>query len=77
MNQDEFRSAGGEDFATEMQKLHDRFREQLQNSSLKYKSRVDQKRREVQFEFGDEVLSHLRKEDRTIQDSQKIRSQFL
>jgi hypothetical protein len=28
----------------------------------KYKSRVDQKRREVQFEVGDEVLSHLRKE---------------
>jgi hypothetical protein len=45
-----------------MQKLHDRVREQLQDSSQKYKSRVDQKRREVQFEVGDEVLAHLRKE---------------
>jgi hypothetical protein len=61
-NQDEFRSAGAEDFATEMHKIHDRVREQLQNNNHKYKSIVDQKRREVQFEFGDEVLAHLRKE---------------
>ena len=45
-----------------MQKLHDRVREQLQDNNHKYKSIVDQKRREVQFEVGDEVLSHLRKE---------------
>jgi hypothetical protein len=62
MNQDEFRSAGAEDFTAEMQKLHDRVREQLQDSSKKYKRRVDQKRREVQFEVGDEFLAHLRKE---------------
>jgi hypothetical protein len=60
-SQDEFRSAGVEDFATKMQKLHDKVRERLQDSSQKYKSRVDQKRREVQFEVGDEVLAHLRK----------------
>jgi hypothetical protein len=62
LNQDEFRSAGVEDFATKIQKLYDKVREQIQNNSLKYKSRVDQKRREVQFKVGDEVLSHLRKE---------------
>ena len=45
-----------------MQKIHDRFKEQLQNNNQKYKSRVDQKRREVQFKVGDEVLAHLRKE---------------
>jgi hypothetical protein len=45
-----------------MQKLHDRVREQLQDNNQKYKSRVDQKMREVQFEVGDEFLSHLRKE---------------
>ena len=33
LNQDEFRSAGAEDFETEMQKLHDRVREQLHNNS--------------------------------------------
>ena len=62
MNQDEFRSAGAEDFAAEMHKLHDRVKEQLHNNNQKYKSRVDQKRREVQFKVGDEFLSHLRKE---------------
>jgi hypothetical protein len=61
-NQDEFRSVGVEYFSLEMKKLHDRFREQLQDSSLKYKNRVDQKRREIQFEVGDEVLAHFRKE---------------
>jgi hypothetical protein len=61
LNQNEFRSARAEDFATEMQKLHEKVREQLQDSSQKYKSRVDQKRREVQFKVGDEVLAHLRK----------------
>jgi hypothetical protein len=62
LNQDEFRSVGVENFATEMQKLHDRVREKLQDNSQKYKSRIDQRRREVQFEVGDEVLAHLRKE---------------
>jgi hypothetical protein len=61
INQDEFRSAGAEDFATEMQKIHDRVREKLHDRSQKYKNKVDQKRREVQFEVGDEVLAHLRK----------------
>jgi hypothetical protein len=61
-NQDEFRSVGAEHFVTEMQKLHDKVREQLQDNNQKYKSRVDQKRREVQFEVGDEVLAHFGKE---------------
>jgi hypothetical protein len=45
-----------------MQKLHVRFREKLQEIVLKYKNEVNQKRREVKFKVGDEVLSHLRKE---------------
>jgi hypothetical protein len=32
LNQDEFRSVGAEDFVTEMLKLHDKFREQLQDN---------------------------------------------
>jgi hypothetical protein len=60
LNQDEFKSVGVEDFAPEMQKLHDKVREKLQESSHKYKRRVDQKRREVQFNVRDEVLAHLR-----------------
>jgi hypothetical protein len=34
----------------------------LQNSNQEYKRRADQHRREIQFEVGDLVLAHLRKE---------------
>jgi hypothetical protein len=62
LKQDEFRSIGAEDFSTEMKRLHDQVRRQIHDSNQKYKDGVDQKRREVQFEVGDEVLAHLRKE---------------
>jgi hypothetical protein len=91
LNQYEFISVGADDFATKIHKLHDRVREKLEDNSHKYKSRTNQKMREVQFKVGDEVLYHLRKrdipkgnaqqvkdeKDKTMQDSQKIRSQFL
>ena len=62
MEQTEFRSAIAEDFAEAMKELHNQVRERLQNSSQEYKHRVDQHRRELQFEVGDLVLAHLRKE---------------
>ena len=34
----------------------------MQNSNQEYKHRVDQHRRQLQFEVGDLVLAHLRKE---------------
>jgi hypothetical protein len=34
----------------------------LQHSSQEYKCRVDQRRRELQFEVNDLILAHLRKE---------------
>jgi hypothetical protein len=34
----------------------------LENSSQEYKRRTDQHRRELQFEVGDLIISHLRKE---------------
>ena len=45
-----------------MQRLYDQVRRQIHDSNQNYKDRVDHKRREVQFEVGDEVLAHLRKE---------------
>jgi len=62
LNQYDFRSVEAEDFATKIQILHDRVRGQLHENNHEYKSRVDQKRREVQFEVGYEVLDHLRQE---------------
>jgi hypothetical protein len=45
-----------------MKKIHDQIKESLQDNSRKYKDKVDQHRRELQFEVGDKVLAHLRKE---------------
>ena len=54
LGRDEFRSAGKQDFAVEIQKLHDRIKGQLHNSSQRCKSRVDQRRREMNFEVQEQ-----------------------
>ena len=60
--QAEFRSASAEDFAEGMKELHSRIKKRLQSSSQEYKRRADQHKRELQFEVGDLILAHLRKE---------------
>jgi hypothetical protein len=60
--QTKFRSASAEDFAEAMKELHNQVKECLQNSNQEYKCRADQHRREIQFEFGDLILAHLRME---------------
>jgi hypothetical protein len=45
-----------------VQNFHDQIKGQLQNRNQKYKTRVDQRRREVNCEVGDQVLVHQRKE---------------
>jgi hypothetical protein len=45
-----------------MKELHIQVKEQLQSSSQEYKRRADQHRRQLQFEVGDLILAHLRKE---------------
>jgi hypothetical protein len=60
--QAEFRSASAEDFAEGMKELHNKIKERLRSSSQEYKCREDQHRKELQFEVGDLILAHLRKE---------------
>jgi hypothetical protein len=62
LRHDECRSAGVEDFVAEMQKIPGQIKGQLHDSIQKYKSQIDQRRREVHFEVGDQVLAHLIKE---------------
>jgi hypothetical protein len=62
LEQTEFRSASAEDFAEAMKELHSQVREDLQNLGQEYKCRADQHRQELQFEFGDLILAHLRKD---------------
>ena len=56
------KSASVEEFAEAMEELHSRVKERLLESNQEYKDRADQYRRQLQFEVGDLVLAHLRKE---------------
>jgi DNA-binding transcriptional MerR regulator len=60
--QTETRSARAEEFTEAMKELHSQVKERLQSSSQEYKHRADQHRRQLQFEVGDLILAHLRKE---------------
>jgi hypothetical protein len=55
-------SASAEEFVEAMEELHGMVRQRLMDSNQEYKRRADQHRRQLQFEFGDLVLAHLRKE---------------
>jgi hypothetical protein len=55
-------SASAEEFAEAMKELHIQVKERLMKSNQEYKHRADQHRRQLQFEVGDLVLAHLRKE---------------
>jgi hypothetical protein len=55
-------SASAEEFIEAMKELHDQVKQRLLDSNREYKRREDQHRRQLQFEFDDLVLAHLRKE---------------
>jgi hypothetical protein len=56
------KSTSTEEFAEAMKELHSRVKERLLESNQEYKHKADQHRRQLQFEVGDLVLAHLRKE---------------
>jgi hypothetical protein len=62
LGQAETSSASAEEFAEAMQELHTEVKQRLQKSNQEYKHRADQRKRKLQFEVGDMVLAHLRKE---------------
>jgi hypothetical protein len=62
LKQSEFRSTRDEYFVVAMEELHNQIKEQLKKSSSEYKCRDDQHRRNLEFEFGDQFLAHIRKE---------------
>ena len=58
----EWRNTDGEDFAEAMGELHEQVKLKLQDNVQKYKKQEDSRQRKVQFNVGDEVLTHLHKE---------------
>jgi hypothetical protein len=55
-------SASAEEFVEVMKELHSQVKKRLLKSSQEYKCRTDHHWRQLQFEVGDLVLAHLRKE---------------
>lgn len=49
-------SVKGEDFASEIQAIHEQVKQQLQDSNIQYERRKYLKNKEVNFEDGDLVL---------------------
>jgi hypothetical protein len=45
-----------------MRELHNQIKEKIKKSSSEYKHRADQHRRNLEFEVGDQVIAHLKKE---------------
>jgi hypothetical protein len=56
------KSARAKEFAQAMEELHSRMKQRLLETNQEYKRRADQHRRQLQFEVGDLVLAHLRRE---------------
>ena len=57
----ETRNENVEEFAEQMQRLQEDVKARLQQSSSKYKERVDMMRKEKEFQVGDLVMVYLRK----------------
>jgi hypothetical protein len=73
-------SANAEEFTEAIKELHSQVKERLLKSSQEYKRRADQHRRQLQFEVGDLVLAHLRKErfsERNIQQAEDEENQAM
>jgi hypothetical protein len=62
LEQAETSSTSAKQFAEAMQELQTEVKQRLQKSNQEYKCKSDQRKRQLQFEVGDMVLAHLRKE---------------
>lgn len=62
LGKQEMRSVDGEEFATAMQEMHEKVKQQLEVNTSKYTKRADVKKKEVICEVEDLVFAHLLKE---------------
>ena len=62
MEQGERTCAKGEEFAKHIKRLHEEVRAHITKMNQQYKARADQRRRHKEFQVGDLVMVHLRKE---------------
>lgn len=56
------RSGYAKEFSQSMKEVHESVRQALKENTSKIKQKVDEKRRNLQFQVGDLVMVHLNKE---------------
>ncbi|XP_059078231.1 uncharacterized protein LOC131876771 [Cryptomeria japonica] len=61
MDQEKHTSVEAEDFVEHIKNIHE-VKKHINNINLQYKAKANQKRRYKEFQIGDEVMVHLRKE---------------
>ena len=62
MDKGEISSAEAEDFVEHLKNIHEELRQHITKMNAQYKAKADVKRRYKEFQVGDEVMVHLRKE---------------
>ena len=62
LDKGEISSAEAEDFAKHLKHIHEEVRKHIIKMNTQYKTKVDVKRRYKEFQIGDDVMVHLRKE---------------
>ena len=58
----EIRNAEVKEFVEHLKNIHEEVRQHITNMNAQYKAKADFKRRYREFQVGDEVMVHLRKE---------------
>ena len=62
LDKGEISSAEAEEFAEHLKNIHEEVRQYITKMNAQYKAKADVKRRYKEFQVGDEVMVHLRKE---------------
>ena len=62
LDKGEISSAEAEEFAEHLKNIHEEVRQHITKMNAQYKAKADVKRRYKEFQVGDEVMVHLRKE---------------
>ena len=62
LDKEEISSAEVEEFAKDLKNIHEEVREYIIKMNAQHKTKADVKRRYKEFQVGDEVMVHLRKE---------------